>query len=427
MKNGQWRNGILGLLVFWTTVLLWPAAAGAQDDLTQLQAELEAQKQKQAELQDRINQLEARQRLKEKALNEKIDEVSARATEERAAEIPDVLKWASKLRWSGDFRYRYEYIDQRERDVRHRNRIRARLGLDAEVNEEWNLGFRLATGDSDPVSTNQTLDDWSSKKDVWLDKAFLGYHPNWIEGLNVLAGKIGNPWYKPAKNELIWDGDLTPEGAAFLYGVPLGDQTAVNVVGGGFWVEERSSDADTSLWGIQAYVKHQLAEPTHVLAGASWYDYGNIETESDFDGFFGNTSVGGVYAGDYDLFEVFGEFGTEIGGMPILFFGDYVQNTAVADEDTGWLIGAQINKAKNPGSWQFEVDYRNLERDAVVGQFTSSDFLGGGTGGEGYRFAFGYALAKNVAANLTYYMNEFDERNSDVDYDRLMADIVLKF
>jgi len=36
-------------------------------------------------------------------------------------------------------------------------------------------------------------------------------------------------------------------------------------------------------------------------------------------------------------------------------------------------------------------------------------------------------LAKNVALALTYLDNEFDGRRDDVDYDRLQADIALKF
>jgi hypothetical protein len=97
------------------------------------------------------------------------------------------------------------------------------------------------------------------------------------------------------------------------------------------------------------------------------------------------------------------------------------------NEDTGWLIGGQVNKAKDPGSWQFEYDYRDVELDAVVGQFNSSDFLGGGTGGQGHRFAFTYMVAKNVATALTYYADEYDGRKDNADYDRLQADIAIKF
>jgi hypothetical protein len=255
--------------------------------------------------------------------------------------------------------------------------------------------------------------------------------------LDLYAGKINLPFYRVGRNELIWDSDLTPEGAALQYSRSLGERTTVGFVGGGFWVNEESTGGDTALWAIQAYLKHQLSKPTYIVAGASFFDYGNIQGEESLaaewnantGAFFGNTNAGGVFVSDYDLFELFVEFGTEVRGLPVAVFANWVQNTAAVnkDEDTGWLVGTTINRAKDRGSWQFEYDYRDLELDAVVGQFTNSDFIGGGTGGKGHRFAFTYMLTKNVATGLTYFVNEFDGRNDNADYKRLQADIALKF
>jgi hypothetical protein len=350
------------------------------------------------------------------------------------------LKWAAKLNWYGDFRYRYEYIDDDSAtDVRHRNRIRARLGLDAKVSDEWNLGFRLATAEGssggDPVSTNQTLDGASSKKTFWLDLAYLNYHPTWIKGFSVIGGKMVNPFYAVGKNQSIWDHDLTPEGGALTYAHPFNDRTSINLSSGGFWINEETTGGDTSLWGLQACLKHQISKPTYILAGMSWYDYGNIQGEEGLanewkgtNDFFGNTAAAGnVYASDYDLFELFAEFGTAVGKLPVAVYGDWVKNTvASTNEDTGWLIGGSLNKVKDPGSWQFDYDYRKIELDAVVGQFNDSDF-GGGTGGKGHRFSFTYQLIKNVAPAVTYYLSEYDGRKNDADYKRLQADIVVKF
>jgi hypothetical protein len=91
------------------------------------------------------------------------------------------------------------------------------------------------------------------------------------------------------------------------------------------------------------------------------------------------------------------------------------------------MVGASINKAKDPGSWQLDYDYREVQADAVVGQFTDSDFTGGGTGGRGHRFGFSYVLTKNVVPGLGYYINRYDGRNDNADYKRLQADVVVKF
>jgi len=451
MKKGQWGNGVLGLLVLWATVLLWPAAAGAQDDLAQLKAELEAQRQKQAELQDRINQLEARQKLKERAMTEKIEQVEAKAEKAEAKEpaggLPDDLKWLEKIKISGDFRYRHEHIDSQRvvgnrsewRTGRDRDRIRARLMIRAIVNDEWDVALRMATGQydvvgdtilADTVSTNQTLTDFGSRKDFWLDLAYFDYHPLAIEGLNVIGGKMPTPFYKVGKNQLLWDGDLTPEGGALRYVRTLSESDALAVSGGGFWLNEESSDVDTSLWGIQSYIKHAFSKPNYILAGAGWYDYGNIQGLEDEYGIgLGNTidSVTDEWVNDYDVLELFAEYGTEVGKLPLVAYGTWVENTAAASADTGWLVGATIGKAKDPGSWQFGYNYRDVERDAVLSVWSDSDFNGGLTGGKGHTLSAAYQAFKNVQLALTYFHGEIELTSPDLDYRRLHAELVVKF
>lgn len=440
------------LVVFsaWLVTAWGAGATRAQEDVNELKAELETQKQRQAQLEDKINQLEARHKLKEKAMNEKLEQATApkppaeevKKEEKKDGIIPEALQWASKLNISGDLRYRYEYIDDESKDSdRHRNRIRARIGVNPKLNDEWSLGFRLATAEGeqegDPVSTNQTLGGAEGKKSIWLDLAYFDYHPQWLKGLDILGGKIEVPFYRPNKNQLIWDHDLTPEGGAITYGRALTEQTSINLAAGGFWVVERSSAEDTALWGAQAYVRHQINKPTYILGGASGYWYGNLQGEpalslqweSPTVNFFGNSNAGGLYTSEYDLFELFAEAGTVVGGLPVAVYGDYVINTAAVNDnaDTGWLVGASINKVKDAGSWQFDYDYREVKADAVVGQFNDSDFVGGGTGGKGHRFGFSYALTKNIVPAVNYYAAQYWGRNNDEDYGRLQADIVFKF
>ena len=49
---------------------------------------------------------------------------------------------------------------------------------------------------------------------MWIDLAYFDWHPERVEGLNVIGGKMENPFYAPGKTELLWDGDLRPEGVA---------------------------------------------------------------------------------------------------------------------------------------------------------------------------------------------------------------------
>jgi len=407
------------------------------------------QTQQLQQLQQRLDELEAKQKQQNLETEEKI---SGAIINEQAAALPDSLKWLEKIKISGDFRYRHEHIDREQikengsvgwRSGRDRDRIRARLMIEAMLNNEWDFGLRLATGQADlidgeiyadPISTNQTLTQGFTGKDFWLDLAYFDYHPVNIEGLNVLGGKIKNPFYTVEKNQLVWDSDLTPEGVAGKYAMPFSDSAVLHFNGGGFWISEESSSADTSLWGAQAYLKQTMGNPDHILAGASFWDYGNLQGKEDEYGvLLGNTNGSTdpavrTWASDFDILEVFAEYGTKLGALPAAVFVSWVKNSsAVTSEDTGWLAGTKLGKAKASGSMEFVYDYRDLERDAVVGAYSDSDFLGGATGGKGHRFGINYQLARNVQYAMTYFHDESTLQDPDLDYRRLQADLKLKF
>ncbi|MBN1360880.1 MAG: putative porin [Sedimentisphaerales bacterium] len=439
MDKGKVKGWSLRLSIVMIGALVWPAIARS-DEIDDLRQELAGQKQRTAELEDRINQLEARQRLKERSQKEDMEQaLETVQAQPKEGVIPQALEWAKNVKWSGDFRYRYEFIDKQGSPERHRNRIRARLGLEAKVADEWDVAFRLASGErdlvgtddiGDPISSNQTLTKYFSSKDIWLDLAYFDYHPGRLDGLNVFGGKVKNPFLAVGKNQMIWDSDLNPEGISGQYGFSLNPSTKGQINAGGFWVNESSSGVDTGLFGVQGYLTKTLGNPDTLVFGAGYYNYTNLQGRTDAYGILaGNTAgPGNTWASDYTLIELFAEYTTKVFDLPFSVFGDWVHNVdAITDQDTGWLVGTTINKAKDPGSWQFSYDYRDLEADAVVGAFTDSDFIGGGTGGQGHRFAFAYQVAKNVQAALTYFLDTIDRSGPDLDYSRLQADLVLKF
>ena len=430
MRKDKMRKGILILVSLAVAALLLPAAKTKADELGELKQQL-------SELQNKVAELEQQQKQKEQALTEKIDEVARQKAE--TVTLPESLKWAEKIKLSGDLRYRHDREDKQDGSGdweagRDRDRIRARLKAEAAVNDEWDVIFRIASGsDETPISTNQDLTDGFSKKSIWLDQAYFNWHPA-AGGFSVLGGKMENPFYRVGKNELIWDSDLNPEGIAGQYNKSLTDRDHLFVNAGGFWVDENSSGADTSLWGAQTYIKHDLSDSDYLLGGATYLDYGNLKGHADLkstwgsSNFFGNTSSGGLYASDYNIFEAFGEYGFKGLGMPMALFGSWVQNlNASTNEDTGWLVGARFNKAKDPGSWEFNYDYRELDADAIVGGFTESDFVDSNTNSRGHRFVFAYQLAKNLQSALTYYHAEDTSNQQNPDSRRLLADLVLKF
>ncbi len=452
MKKGQVERRIIFAGAALGLLLLFSNRAARADELSELKEELKSTRKLLQQMQERIEQLEARQRLKERSQKEQIEqEVDKKVTEavedRQPVALPESLKWIENVKISGDLRYRQDHRDEQDstgdwENGVYRHRVRARLKFDARVNDQWDLGFRIASGSNrNPNTTNQDLEDAFSKKEIWLDQAYFDWHPKSVEGLNVTGGKIENPFYKAGKNQLIWDGDLNPEGIAAQYNTPLNDTDQFFFNGGGLWVDESSSAADTSLWAAQTYWKRTIGNPDHVLAGATYYDYGNIEGRGDLRStwlpgspsfFFGNTTnaAGDEFRDDFNIVELFGEYSFKCGTMPTMLFGSWVRNiAATTSEDTGWLIGTKFNKATDddPGSWEFGYDYRETDADAVVGGFNESDFLGAQTNSKGHRFVYRYQLARNLYWKMSYYLLEDTRTSRDLDYRRFLGDLVLKF
>ncbi|MEW6741393.1 MAG: putative porin [Planctomycetota bacterium] len=348
--------------------------------------------------------------------------------------------WVEMLSFKGDFRFRYEYLDEEEKSARNRWRIKTRLFVGAEVNEVLDFGLQLASGEDDPVSNNQTLTEGFSPKEIWIDMAYMRYRP-WKEEVDfdVYAGKFQNPFVVMSKSELLWDPDLRPEGVAFNYSRDFTDSFNYFLNAGYFAVQERSSSADARLVGGQTGARMGLGGEASITAGAGYYDYGKLEGEATLffpDSGEGNTVVedpGGntFYTEDYNELEVFAELETKLGELPFAVFGNYVKNVAAdeSDEDTGWAAGLRLGEVKKPGDWGFRWYYRVLEADAVLGLFTDSDFVNGGTDGQGHEFNIDYGLAKNWTAALTYFLNEsgIAPGEEEQDFKRLQADLQLKF
>lgn len=110
-------------------------------------------------------------------------------------------------------------------------RLRARLGLEAQINPKLTAYFSIATGnDASPVSTNQTLGGYAGKKDLWLDRAYIDYRP--VDGAHVLLGRMKNPF---ALTELVWDEDINLDGGAISFAaLVLADDFSLFATAGAF-------------------------------------------------------------------------------------------------------------------------------------------------------------------------------------------------
>jgi len=391
-------------------------------------AEFEALKAQMAALANRVAVLED-----ENASLRQVSEETYGSLESAQSELAAIKEqgsassWTDNIKLKGDFRYRYEYIDVEGRDSRERNRIRARSALVAKLPANVEVGIGVASGGEDPVSSNQTLGNGNSTKDLRLDLGYFTWQAT--DAFSLTAGKYSNPLYRPQKTALLWDGDWRPEGVSAAW---KSDNLFVNFLGN--WLESDSKDGnDEFAWGLQGGLTFGLGE-ANLTTSLSYFDFPTAGSEPFFDDdFFGNTSIDGVYAFNYEMIELGADVGFSLFDMPVNVFGNYVQNQDADDYDTGWLIGTKLGKASGRGTWQLAYQYQDLEADAVLGLLSDSDFAGGGTDGKGHRLSGAYGLSKSWNVGFTWFLNNeagektLEDEGGALDYDRIMLDTVFKF
>jgi hypothetical protein len=169
---------------------------------------------------------------------------------------------------------------------RWRFRLRARAGVDAQIDDGLAAEIRLATGnDASPVSPNQTLGQNGpfTKYAVWLDRAFLKEAPN--DWLTFYAGRMPNPYWT---TDLIYYDDLGLDGFAASAAPRFGESWKGFVTAGAFPVfntafnfgdqnlQTSYSSRNAWLFGTQAGGEWQATKDISAKFAAGYFDYSDI-------------------------------------------------------------------------------------------------------------------------------------------------------
>ena len=411
--------------------------------------------------------------LEDKGVIDKGEKVEAQAAKESASGggAPVLPDWVSKVTLSGDVRVRAESFFLKDTPTRVRERFRLRLGGKVKVNDETELGFRIASGpDGDPISNNITFDDEFTFKEFDITNAYLKLAPAGSLGFDrpyftLMGGKFDMPFYQSTRMQ--FDGDLTPEG--FFENLQL-VQASDGVLRGlglnfGQWVfEESSSRTEGAIFAFQGLTSLNLASGVFANFGVADYLYhhegraarafnSNTALSISNNVIFKDGSVRGGrrlsalpvdeetgdpiqivgYTSDFNVLQVNGDVvvATGMPAWPAKVFGDYVVNTEADDDDTGFQFGAGIGNSKDPGDFNFTYAYQKLETDAVLSMFSDSDFgRDGGTNTEGHILQITYVFLKNISFVSTAWLvepiNDVDGRSSEIEK-RWQVDLIAKF
>ena len=393
-----------------------------------------------SELQAELARDQKEQQIARQAQQETNEQIAATAKKtDTLSAFDQKLAWAAKTQFKGDVRFRQETVhndgvsNNKDQD---RQRIRARLGAYTEINPQVDTGIRIATGNNDDArSTNQSLDNYFDKKQIWLDQGYVDYHPDAIKNLHIVGGKMPQQWV--SMGDVIWDSDISPEGLSLSYKYPLSGSTELFGSAGHYTLKDNvDGDGvqfkhDLRLYAGQLGARFGITDNLKLTLGGSVYGYDN-----DDDITPGGTTIPAALAVNgnspneqFKLFEGFGQL--DIGGlpMPLSLYGQYVNNDdASNDQDTAWLAGV---KTKVYG-FAIDYNYRDVQRNAVVGAFTDSDFANGFTGSRGSKLKVSYELDKNFTLGATYYMATSDQTNANIkktdsDINTLQLDAEAKF
>ncbi|EJM59442.1 putative porin [Pseudomonas sp. GM48] len=396
-----------------------------------------------SELQAELARDQKDQQIARQAQQETNEQIAATAKKTEALSTFDQkLAWAAKTQFKGDVRFREETVhndgvpNNKDQD---RQRIRARLGAYSEINPQVDTGIRIATGSNDDArSTNQDLNNYFDKKQIWLDLGYIDYHPDAIKNLHLVGGKMPQQWV--SMGDIIWDSDINPEGLAVTYKYPLSGSTELFGSAGHYTLKDNVDGEgvqfkhDLRLYAGQLGGRFAITDSMKMTLGGSIYSYDNDSSSACPTSGTVTTPCALAVNGNspnetFKLYEGFGQLDFTNLPVPLSLYGQYVNNTdASNDQDTGWLAGV---KSKVYG-FNLDYNYRDVQRNAVVGAFTDSDFANGFTGSRGSKLKVSYDLDKNFALGATYFMATSDQTNANIkktdsDINTLQLDAEAKF
>ena len=355
---------------------------------------------------------------------------SRRSLEER-------LKNFGPFSFSGDLRLRAEPTFGGPADHsqdRFRERVRFRFNAEAKLNDQLRGGFSLASGDlNNPTSTNQTLNQYATRKPIAIDKMYATYTPSWFKALTLTGGKFAYPWFN---TELVWDKDLNPEGAGetLAFNVKMPVLKKISVVGFQlpFAENKRTAATDKSFYNTMVYGEQlqtfwQFGDRVRLSAYGSFYDWKfadsvalsllTANTASPDDALLAlnsngqQNSIGTVtatnpltgaktitsaqFASKFGIVDALAQLdiATPSQRWPLTFIGDFAENTRACENVKNFPVGAVLSAPCDPharkgywletsvgrtlkkGDWQFSYTRIVIQREAVLGAFNYSEIF----------------------------------------------------
>ena len=357
--------------------------------------------------------------------------------------------WVTGYKLSGDFRGRFDDVSTStpftpnsggshdQNNMRFRYRLR--VGLQLNMKDDLQVGFRLGTDDTgkgfdgssgNPLSNNSTLLGNSSKKPIWVDAAYGKWTPI-NDGTWMVSGTIGKMDQPFQQSAMVFDPDYTPEGGALQASYKFNSANTLLLNGGAFIIDQVNTRGPF-LYGAQAIWNSTWTPHLATSAGIAAYDIANLGNiavfgygATPYDSNIGNTVVGSTFVSDFNPIVASGSvtytldsFPFYPGKFPVKLAGEYLNNPAAGRNNQGWWTGVTFGKSGKKGAWDLSYRYQRLEADAWWDQLVDDDNMAlfptsatagsaaGGTNIKGHLVKLNYSIFDSLTFSFTCYIND---------------------
>jgi hypothetical protein len=370
------------------------------------------------------------------------------------------------LKFGGDLRLRDDMSAKRGSGQNNRGRLRYRLRAGIELMHPYDLTtvMRFGSGTGEQVSTNQSFDNLSGQKALWIDLVYLRYkpvvHPDATTQLQ--AGRMVNNLWRVYSSDIVWDDDFNPEGFGESAEWVFAD-AGVSLFANGLQAvtdEDSSSGKNQWVFSSQLGVEKTLPLDTRLrLAGAyhKWSDE-NRSSLSQVTVQDGNRRLAnGSLASQFRVGEVTGQVSGWLGSLPLAAQATLIRNFGTTHNDVinaanaggpgplpardGYQYGLILGAAKLKGQWEVAYFRKYSQAESTVADVADSDFGDGGTNRTGHIAWFAYDPADWMQVKVKGFVTDALDRsfptvagvtptaatNLDKAINRLQLDLSIKF
>jgi hypothetical protein len=327
------------------------------------------------------------------------------------------------FRW--DALARYDLIDHLHvRPTIERGRFEVRPELDLEFSDRFKLGVR-AIGDlgTDHNEDNAKNFDNYRSRGAALERYYLEAKPGqWT----IRAGSFGMPL---VASEMLWDRDIQTPGLAAAWEIPVGGASTLTVAGAGFYGPQREGDRTRIGVGQLVFRAGDPARLAVEAAGSYWhFDPEDLKPSYIRQNYSIGVAGGRDYLSRFHILDAIVRLRFPAAGQPATVTLDGAVNLGVvgeAEDDKLALEGTvSVGKLGTPGDWRVFYIYQYVERDAVLGAYTTDDWWFH-SWHRGSRVGVGYTVLPQVFVQAAVvFQKRLDLKNT---LNRVIVDLVKMF